>query len=177
MIESPSPNFNKPKSVSTDRGEVSSEIVANVEHNTLGGSNVILNRQLETNYVFENESNKIINNKDDVNMYVECEETSSNASTDRSNNIVKRSGAITASTSDNKLDETKSIGSNSCKALELNIQEILALDIEYSKKYNNNKPCSSKVITCDNDTKSNNNKQRIFKSLPNLNSSNENLLV
>lgn len=95
-------------------------------------------------------------------MYVEYE-TSSNASSDKSDTIK----AETATTSDNKLD-TKSIGSNSCKALELNIQEILALDIEYNKKY---KPCSSKTI------KDNMKPKHVFKSLPNLNASNENLLV
>lgn len=159
MAESPSPNFNNTKIVSTERGEISSQVTANIEHN-LSGSNAISNRPLERSYVFESESNKI-SNKNDVNMYVEYE-TSSNTSTDKSETIK----AETASTSDNKLD-ARSIGSNSCEALELNIQEILALDIEYSKKH---LPTSSK-------TTEKIKPKHVFKSLPNLNASSENLLV
>lgn len=166
IIDPPSPNFNASRNASTERGELSSQVIANVEHN-LSGSNIISNRPLELNYIFENKPDKI--SKDNVNMYVEYD-TSSNTSTHKSDTAK----AETVSTSEDKID-SHSVGGKSCEALELNIQEILALDIEFNKRYstssgggggNSSKHTNEKIKS-----------KHLFKSLPNLSASSENLLV
>lgn len=71
-------------------------------------------------------------------------------------------------------NDNVSIGKTSCDALELNIQEILALDMEYNKRHMSvvELPHTSKTDN-DNKVKSKN----LFKSMPNLSASSENLLV
>lgn len=73
------------------------------------------------------------------------------------------------SASPSPVHEKKSIGSNSCEALELNIQEILALDVEYTKK-------KDPRIQGHHSKNGDKIKKNVFKSLPNLSASSENLL-
>lgn len=165
IIDPPSPNLNTSRIISNNRGELSSQVVANVEHN-LPRRPLDPNRHLELSYVFEDEISK--NSKEDVNMYIE-NDTSSNTSTQKSETIKSEQGASPVAKVDNN-----SIGGNSCDALELNIQEILALDIEFTKrnvKSSNGGGHSSKTV------QQKMKPRHVFKSLPNLSASSENLLL
>ena len=71
-----------------------------------------------------------------------------------------------------KIDNV-SVGKTSCDALELNIQEILALDMEYSTKMYSSTTGLAHTSKTEVDKVR---KKTVFKSLPNLSDSSENLL-
>lgn len=154
IIDPPSPKFSAGRNESVERGELSSQVVANVEHN-LSGSNVISNsnRPLEINYVFESKAGK-----EGANVCADCDAGSKSESLKTE----------TVSTSEDKLEDN-----NSCDALELNIQEILALDIEFNKRYSSSSGGGNSSGKAAEKIKP----KHMFKSLPNLSASSENLLV
>nr|XP_022919225.1 E3 ubiquitin-protein ligase MARCH4 [Onthophagus taurus] len=153
VISPPSPNFNV--TIHPNRVEPSSQVIANVECNVPPPR---VSNPVESSYMFDGGSK----------MYVQTISSNSSLSnSDSSKRSSKKSGLFVK----DKMDSV-SIGRNSCDALELNIQEILALDIEYSKRHSS----VSGLAHCSKDIEKIKNKG-VFKSLPNLSASSENLLV
>lgn len=133
-----------------NRSDFSSEVVANVEHNA--PPRYSEGPQVESCYVF---------NAPVDNVKTHAADKSAPPNTSRQ--------PPPPPASDN---DKKSIGANSCDALELNIQEILALDIEYSKRCSRSSG-DGHTAPAERIAQS----KSVFKSMPNLSASSENLLV
>lgn len=163
IITPPSPNFNITVNPPANRLELTSQVVANVECNA-PPPQCLFNEG--NNFVQSSCSMKEEPGKD-VKMYIENDLTSV-SSLQKSDSLQSDSNNV-SSTQNN---ENRSIGDNSCDALELNIQEILALDIEYCSR-------NSKGSFLGQSSKSSEKikSKSVFKSLPNLSASSENLLV
>lgn len=142
-IAPPSPNFSITVNPPQRWGDVPSQVVANVECNVPPPQETDAHAGLST----KQSSNEV------------PRETRSLSS------LCKSEHSIVASPVE---DECRSLGNNSCNALELNIQEILALDVEYAKRGAK----ASRHAKVTDETKRN-----VYKSLPNLSASSENLLV
>lgn len=162
VIAPPSPNFSI--TIHPNRIEPSSQVVANVECNVPPPR---IGNPLESSYMFDAPGCGTKTNN--AKLYMETiSSTSSLIKTDSTEPSYKMTSCI------DKIDNV-SIGKTSCDALELNIQEILALDMEYNKRHMSvaELPRTSKSDTDNNRVKNKN----LFKSMPNLSASSENLLV
>ncbi|KAF5296825.1 hypothetical protein FQA39_LY12343 [Lamprigera yunnana] len=151
-ISPPTPNFNITVQSSPATNERSSEVIANIECSVSPHYNTI-----ESTYKFE----ESINPTED--MYLQSYNSSLNK--------VMQSPSLSdpLSYTDDKL--ITSLESTSFDALELNIQEVLALDVEHSAQ-------KSKISLAHSSRVEDRNKNKgLFKSLPNLSGSSENLLV
>lgn len=152
-IVPPTPNFNVTLHSSPLTNERPSQVIANIECNVSSCCDSV-----NSTYKFEEA------HQTDDNLYLQ---TYTSSGLDKLLQSSHSSEHVTYT--DDK--ETSSLGNTSFDALELNIQEVLALDVEHNiSKSKNSLSCSSKS---DNRNKN----KTIFKSLPNLSASSENLLV
>lgn len=154
VIAPPTPNFNIALRSSPGATDRSSQVTANIECN-------VSPRHDPANMTckFENTNNP---EEDDV-----FSQTYTSSAFDKS----MQSPVISEQISYTDEKETTSLANTSFDALELNIQEVLALDVEHSaQRLRNYSGQSSK-------TDNRNKNKSIFKSLPNLSASSENLLV
>ncbi|KAF5269186.1 hypothetical protein FQR65_LT02486 [Abscondita terminalis] len=151
-ISPPTPNFNITVHSSPATNERSSQVIANIECSVSPHYNTV-----ESTYKFE----EPLNTSDD--MYLQSYTSTLNKS------MQSQSLSDPVSYTDDK--ETTSLENTSFDALELNIQEVLALDVEHSAQ-------KSKISLAHSSRADDRNKNKsIFKSLPNLSASSENLLV
>ncbi|GJQ86405.1 hypothetical protein Trydic_g10315 [Trypoxylus dichotomus] len=164
VIAPPSPNFSI--TIHPNRIEPSSQIVANVECNVPPPR---ISNPIESSYIFDAPGCGTVTKNNNAKLYMETiSSTSSLIKSDSTDPSYKMTCCI------DKIDNV-SIGKTSCDALELNIQEILALDMEYNKRHMSvaELPHTSKTDNESNKVKNKN----LFKSMPNLSASSENLLV
>lgn len=159
VVTPPSPKFTITVNPPITRGSVPSQVVANVECNAPS-----TNRSSNDNANFVQSTSM---GKEDVKMYTENDLTSVSS---LQKSASEQSDSNNVSCSQNI--ENQSIGTNSCDALELNIQEILALDVEYCKR-GPKRSFPGPSAKQSEKMKS----MSVFKSLPNLSASSENLLV